>query len=138
MRGRFWAGVGLGALLVLFAILGVWALNPEAMAARPPAPAPAADPGGLVTTFGVGGVLTRDGELWQYRPDRDKWVTLDESFALEGTKTKLVPLPVPVDQVKKMETFGFIITRSDECWLYDLDRQEWKSIGAPPFHGQGR
>lgn len=107
-------------------------LIPAAGAAKPPTPGP--DRGGLVSTYGVGGVLTRDGELWQYRPDRGKWITLDESFGLEGKRTKLVPLPVAADQVKLMETFGFLITRDDQCWLYDLDRNEWSRIGAPPFH----
>jgi hypothetical protein len=37
-----------------------------------------------------------------------------------------------------METFGFLVTTSDECWLYDLDQHVWKKIDAPPFHGQGR
>jgi hypothetical protein len=138
MKIRFWAGVALGALLALLVVFGGHLVSPAAMAARPPATPPAPDLGGLVASFGVGGVLTRDGELWQYRPDQGKWLTLDESFAMGGTKTKLVPLPVPADQVKTMQTFGFIVTRSDACWLYDMDRQEWKNIGAPPFHDQGR
>ena len=138
MRSRFWGGVGLGALLPLLIIVGGRALNPAAMAARPTATPQVVDRGGLVASYGVGGVLTRDGELWQYRPDQEKWITLDESFALEGNKTKLVPLPVPADQVKEMQTFGVLVTRSDECWLYDLDLQQWKNIGAPPFQGQGR
>lgn len=138
MRIRFWSGVGLGAFLALLVVLGGHILNPAAMAARPPATPQVVARGGLVTSYGVGGVLTRDGELWQYRPDQNKWITLDESFALEGNKTRLVPLPVPAEQVKEMETFGFLVTWSDECWLYDLDSQQWKNIGAPPFHGQGR
>ena len=135
MRNHFLLGAALGAISALaFLELGhVVAPTPtEALAA------PGKERGGLVATFGVGGILTRDGELWQYRPDRGKWVTLDESFGLEGQATKLVPLPVPASDVKMMETFGFIVTHDDECWLYDLDRHEWKNVGAPPFHGQGR
>jgi hypothetical protein len=138
MKIRFWSGVGLGALLALLIVFGGRVLNPAAMAARPPATPQVVDQGGLVASYGVGGVLTRDGELWQYRPDKGRWMTLDESFALEKTKTRLVPLPVPADQVKAMQTFGFIVTRSDECWLYDMDAQAWKNIGAPPFHDPGR
>jgi hypothetical protein len=138
MKDRFWLGLGLGALLMVGGAMAFRGLGPQSAAAKSPSTSGASDRGGLVASFGVGGVLTRDGELWQYRPDRDKWVTLDESFGLEGTTTKLIPLPVPADQVKMMETFGFLITQSDECWLYDLDKNEWKNIGAPPFHDLGR
>lgn len=138
MFRRFWPGVALGAVMTLAALLGGRWLAPTPLNARTPAPGKGADRGGLVATFGVGGVLTRDGDLWQYRPDREKWVTLDESFGLEGQSTHVVPLPVPPDQIKLMETFGFLVTYNDECWLYDLDKQTWRSIGAPPFHGQGR
>jgi hypothetical protein len=137
MNVRFWSGLALGALLALSGVVGGRLLAPVDSEAQSRS-RPCGDRGGLVAGFGVGGVLTRDGELWQYRPDRDKWVTLDESFALEGQATKLVPLPVPAEEVKLMETFGFLVTWSDDCWLYDLDRNEWKKIGAPPFHGQGR
>ena len=137
MRDRLWLGLVLGALATFSGIAVQKWTTQDAVAAGSPT-AKGTDRGGLIASFGVGGVLTRDGELWQYRPDRDKWITLDESFALEGTATKLVPLPVPADQVKTMETFGFLVTVSDDCWLYDLDRNEWKKIGAPPFHAPGR
>ncbi len=137
MRDRLWLGIVLGALATFSGVAVQKWSAPDAVAAGS-ATAQGKDRGGLITSFGVGGVLTRDGELWQYRPDRGKWITLDESFALEGTATKLVPLPASADKIKSMETFGFLITNSDECWLYDLDRNEWKKIGAPPFHGQGR
>jgi hypothetical protein len=113
-------------------------LVPAAAAKGDPASPAGPERGGLVATYGVGGVLTRDGELWQYRPDRSRWLTLDESFGLEGKPTKLVPLPVAAADVKLMETFGFLVTRKDECWLYDLDKNAWSNIGAPPFKGQGR
>jgi hypothetical protein len=135
MKRGFWLGILTGVVSALVLASGIRTDSPEALAAKPPA---ALERGGLVATFGVGGVLTKDGELWQYRPDRGKWMTLDESFALEGKPTKLVPLPVPATQVKSMETFGFLITTSDECWLYDLDQNVWKKVGSPPFQGQGR
>lgn len=137
MNNRFWPGLVLGVILALSGVVGGRVLAPTESVAQS-TPRKPGDRGGLVAGFGVGGVLTRDGELWQYRPDRDKWVTLDESFALEGQATKLIPLPVPAEEVKLMETFGFLVTWSDECWLYDLDRNEWKKIGAPPFHARGR
>ena len=135
MKKGFWLGLLLGAASALVLVSGPQWDGPTAQAAQPPV---GPDRGGVVATFGVGGVLTRDGDLWQYRPDKSRWLTLDESFASEGTSTKLVPLPVPADQIKSMETFGFIVTYSDECWLYDLDQHVWKNIGAPPFQGQGR
>lgn len=86
----------------------------------------------IVGTFGVGGVLLRDGRLWQYRPDKKKWVSLDESFALEGQATNTAPLPVPVSQIRFMETFGFLVTQEDRCWLYDIEQHRWQTIGRPP------
>jgi hypothetical protein len=87
---------------------------------------------GIAGTFGVGGVLTAAGDVWQYRPDKDRWVTLDESFALEGQATGVAPLPVPVSRVRHMETFGFLVT-DEACYLYDLDGRAWKNIGMPPM-----
>jgi len=133
MFKRFWPGVLLGAVLTLAAMAGGHWLTPPSDAKSPTSKA-GGDRGGLVASFGVGGVLTRDGELWQYRPDRKKWVTLDQSFALEGDAKKFIPLPVPAEDIKMMETFGFIVTWSDECWLYDLEQNVWTKIGAPPFH----
>jgi hypothetical protein len=138
MMKRFWPGVVLGAVLTLAAMAGGRWLAPTPSDAKAPVAPKGSDRGGLVASFGVGGVLTRDGELWQYRPDREKWVTLDESFALEGEARKFIPLPVPASDVKMMETFGFIVTWSDECWLYDLDQDAWTKIGAPPFHATSR
>jgi hypothetical protein len=86
----------------------------------------------IVGTYGVGGVITAEGELWQYRPDKKAWLTLDESFALESQGTNTVPLPVPVESIRFMETFGFLVARNGECWLYDLDLKAWESIGTPP------
>jgi hypothetical protein len=30
-----------------------------------------------------------------------------------------------------MEGFGFIVTRSGTCWLYNLDSNRWENIGRP-------
>ena len=89
--------------------------------------------GSIVGTFGVGGVLNRDGRMWQYRPDKKKWVSLDESFALEGQATSTSPLPVPVSQIRFMETFGFLVANADQCWLYDIEKHRWESVGHPPI-----
>jgi hypothetical protein len=86
----------------------------------------------VVATYGVGGVVTREGEFWQYRPDKKTWITLDESFALEGEGTNLGPPPVPVEEIRFLETFGFLVTVSDECWLYNKDQRVWESVGSPP------
>ncbi|HEX7879608.1 MAG TPA: hypothetical protein VF720_09380, partial [Candidatus Eisenbacteria bacterium] len=64
MYKKFWPGVVLGAILTLAAMVGGRWLAPPSDAKSPAKPG---DRGGLVTSFGVGGVLTRDGELWQYR-----------------------------------------------------------------------
>jgi hypothetical protein len=86
----------------------------------------------LVATFGVGGVVTAEGELWQYRPDKDRWLKLDESFALEGQASQIVPLPLPPAEIRIFETFGFFIDQDDKCWLYDIEEKHWAEIGSPP------
>lgn len=93
---------------------------------------------GIVGTFGVGGVVTQAGELWQYRPDKQRWVSLDESFALEGQATSVVPLPVPMATVRFMETFGFLVTEDGTCWLYSPDDRVWRDVGKPPVRTGGR
>jgi hypothetical protein len=65
-------------------------------------------------------------------------MTLDESFALEGQATKVVPLPVSPENIRRMETFGFLVTKSDDCWLYNIEQQRWEPIGKPPFHTRTR
>jgi hypothetical protein len=125
---RLWRG----ALFVLVAfaggMVGAWLWQPGS----PQAGLVQVGNGRIVSTFGVGGVVTQDGQLWQYRPDKKKWLTLDESFALEGQGTSVHPLPVGVDRVRMMETFGFLVTRDDVCWLYNIDEHRWDSIGTPP------
>jgi hypothetical protein len=88
--------------------------------------------GPIVLAYGVGGVLTQDGTLWQFRPDTGAWVTVDAAFDKEGRKTHVLPLPVPVGEIADMESFGFLVTRSGNCWLYDLEKDNWREIGPPP------
>ncbi len=88
--------------------------------------------GPIVLVYGVGGVLTQDGTLWQFRPDTGAWVTVDAAFDKEGRKTHVLPLPVPVGEIADMESFGFLVTRSGNCWLYDLEKDNWREIGPPP------
>lgn len=85
----------------------------------------------VVATYGVGGVLKSDGNLYQWRPERRQWVSLDESFKLDGEKRNVLPLPVSASEVARMEGFGFLVTRSGQCWLYNLDSNRWENIGRP-------
>ena len=119
--------IGYAALAVVGGFVGSALWNPPA-----PQAGTVMDGPRLVTTFGVGGVVTEDGELWQYRPDKKQWLTLDESFALEGQGTNVTPLPIPVSQIQAFETFGFMVDRQGNCWLYDLENRVWKDIGSPP------
>jgi len=97
------------------------------------AEAQAADrPDEVLKLFGVGGVLTADGTLWQYTPDKD-WQTIDEAFRDQGKETHVLPLPVPAASVAEMLTFGFLLTDSGDCWLYDLENGEWEKL-PPPGH----
>jgi hypothetical protein len=130
-RVRAWARIAL-VVAASFAggAAGSWILRPEAPAAGP---IDAGSGGGIVGTFGVGGVIGSDGTLWQYRPDKRRWLPLDESYALEGQGTSVVPLPVPVGDIGHMETFGFLVTRGNVCWLYDFEKRRWDRIGAPPL-----
>ena len=125
----FWRMAAFLAAAFLGGMAGSWMLQPGSPEAGVIELSRSSD---VVGTYGVGGVITGDGQLWQYRPDKSKWITLDESFALEGQGTNAVPLPVPIETIKFMETFGFLVTRDGECWLYDLDQKGWSSIGAPP------
>lgn len=87
---------------------------------------------GVVLAFAPGGVLTEDGTLWQYRLDTGVWLTIDDAFSQEGRTTHVLPLPVPAPQIAHMQSFGFIVTTSGSCWLYDLEKDRWKEIGSPP------
>jgi ABC-type protease/lipase transport system fused ATPase/permease subunit len=85
----------------------------------------------IITTYGVGGVLKSDGALYQWRPEQKMWSNIDESFRLDGETRHVLPLPVPASDVAKMNGFGFIVTRSGDCWLYNLDTNHWENIGRP-------
>ncbi len=118
---------GIGVLAFLGGVVGSWVTRPSA-----PQAGPVTEEGQIAATFGVGGVLTAEGAFWQYRPDKGKWLRLDESFALEGEATAIEPLPVPLEAVRHAETFGFLVTRDDVCWLYNIEEQRWTQIGKPP------
>lgn len=115
---------------VLLAVgLLVWqagGLMPAARAQSPP------EAGDILLVYGVGGVLTRDGTLWQYRPDKGVWLNVDQAFAEEGRTTNVLPLPVSAADIARMDSFGFIVTKAGDCWLYDLEKDEWRRIGPPP------
>ena len=113
------------ALIALFA-----SLNPE-FSLSSGDPVEASPTGKIMMIWGVGGVLTDDGKLWQFRPESRHWVTVDQSFALDGERRKVLPLPVPVDQIEAMQGFGFIVTKAGSTWLYNLDSDKWENIGAP-------
>lgn len=93
-----------------------------------------ADPvmGQILLAYGVGGVLTKDGMLWTYRPDQGKWLTVDQAFAEQERTTHVLPLPVAAASITQMQSFGFLVTKTGTCWLYDLEKDVWKEIGAPP------
>lgn len=86
----------------------------------------------ILGVYGVGGVIGEDGTLWQYMPDRKKWLTIDEAFLGEERETHVLPLPVPVGDVQFMESWGFLVTRAGACWHYDLNSNRWENIGPPP------
>ncbi len=88
--------------------------------------------GQIQLVYGIGGVLTKDGTLWTYRPDTGKWMTVDEAFQSQERTTHVLPLPVPASSIDKMESFGFLVTDTGSCWLYDLEKDKWTEIGAPP------
>lgn len=118
-----------GALAILAAamVLALVTLHGgAARAAERPVPA-----GNILIAWGVGGVLTDDGTLWQYRPESRKWVTVDQSFTLDGERRKVLPLPVAPQDIAQMQGFGFLVTKSGNCWIYNLDENRWEKIGAP-------
>ena len=39
----------------------------------------------IVAVYGVGGVLSDDGILWQYMPEERQWMTIDEAFLFSTT-----------------------------------------------------
>lgn len=87
--------------------------------------------GEIVRLISVGTVLTADGTIWAYRPDRERWMTIDESFSDEGRKTSILPLPVRPEEIREMVTFGFILTEEGICWLYDIEKNRWVRLPKP-------
>jgi hypothetical protein len=130
-RGALVAGV----VVLVAAALGGSFGSRDAMTSAPAgataAAAATAPAGTIVATYGVGGVLKSDGVLYQWRPESKRWVTIDESFRIDGETRKILPLPVAATDVARMEGFGFIVTRSGRCWLYNLDTNQWENIGRP-------
>ncbi len=86
----------------------------------------------IVGVYGVGGVIGEDGTLWQYLPDRKQWLTIDAAFQVEDHETHILPLPVPVQDIQFMESFGFLVTKGGQVWHYDLNANRWDDIGTPP------
>jgi len=130
MKGNVLRSAAFLAAAFLGGMAGSWLWRPAVPEAGPVVIE--ASGGTVVGTFGVGGVLTREGKLWQYRPDKKKWVSLDESFALEGQGTSVVPLPVAPGKIRFMETFGFLVADNDRCWLYNVEQKLWEDVGVPP------
>jgi hypothetical protein len=117
--------LGLGIALV---IQQGGAPAPSAALAATPPGTPAA---GVVRICSQGTVLTADGQIWFYRPDQDRWLTMDQAFKEEGRDTHIVPLPVPVAAVKEMESFGFILTQGGEIWFYEISTDKWRKLPTP-------
>jgi hypothetical protein len=118
--GRVWTIVSAGVL-----VAALVALMPGSRTSQ------ASPPGRVLRVFSLGGVLTNDGTLWQFRPDQGRWMTIDEAFKDKGKVTHILPLPVPATSVKDMVTFGFIQTETGACWLYDVDKDKWEEL--PPI-----
>jgi hypothetical protein len=85
----------------------------------------------ILGLFGVGGVISESGTLWQYHPGEKRWMTIDEAFKRENRETHILPLPVPAEKIRAMESWGFLITKDGEVWQYDLDQNRWLNIGTP-------
>jgi hypothetical protein len=92
-------------------------------------------PAYVVGVYGVGGVIGEDGTLWQYMPDRKKWLDIDEAFRSEGQEKQILPLPVRAEEIQFMESWGFLVTREGVCWHYDLQANRWENVGSPKAPG---
>jgi hypothetical protein len=86
---------------------------------------------GVLRAFAVGGILTTDGMLWQYLPDKKRWLTIDEAFQAQGKETKILPLPVKAEEIADLSTWGFLVSVSGACWLYDIAQNKWVELPAP-------
>ena len=120
------AGIALGLGIALVVLPDSSPVPSAALAATPGTPG-----AGVVQLCSQGTVLTADGQIWFYRPDQDRWLTMDQAFKSEGRETHIVPLPVPVAAVKEMESFGFILTQSGEIWLYEISTDTWRKLPHP-------
>ena len=116
------------------AVLAILLLAGESGPGSPPAASAqhASSMGEILLTFGPGGVLTEGGILWQFNMEKGVWTTIDDAFDEQGRQTHVHPLPVAADEIARMESFGFIVTHSGNCWLYDLEKDRWREIGPPP------
>jgi len=90
----------------------------------------------IIAVYGVGGVLSDDGVLWQYMPEDHQWMTIDEAFERGGQfagngKSAVLPLPVPVEEIMAIESWGFLVTKSGVAWHYDLRSNRWENVGTP-------
>ena len=122
MRKSWWGAIGFALVVALAAAgLGGGRSSSDAATGSP----------SIVATYGVGGVLKSDGNLYQWRPEKKRWVSIDESFRIDGESRAVLPLPVAPTDVARMEGFGFIVTKSGVCWLYNLDSNRWENIGRP-------
>jgi hypothetical protein len=109
--------------------MGVALVAHHAPALAAPAAADGASP--VARIVSQGSVLTTDGQIWVYRPDQDRWLTVDQAFKEEGRQTHIVPLPVPVAQVKDMASFGFLLTQTGEVWFYEISTDKWRKLATP-------
>jgi hypothetical protein len=85
----------------------------------------------VLRAFAVGGVLTADGTLWQYVPEKKRWFTIDEAFRAQGKETRILPLPVKAEEIADLSTWGFLVTLNNACWLYDIEQKRWVELPPP-------
>ena len=120
---RLVRSIGLAVVAVVAMALAYQTGRASNEAGRPPR---------IVGVYGVGGVIGEDGTLWQYMPDRKKWLTIDAAFDGEGRQTHILPLPVPAGDIQYMQSWGFLVTRAGACWHFDLNTDRWENVGLPP------
>lgn len=120
------------ALLLTGAVLGAAICALFVGMSRPPAArAQASGPQEVLRAFAVGGVLTADGTLWQYLPEKKRWYTIDEAFRAQGKETRILPLPVKAEEIADLSTWGFLVTSASVCWLYDIEQKRWVELPSP-------
>jgi hypothetical protein len=134
------------ALIVAAQLLGAALAPPPAVAKtgeatrRSPQAAPAGnrESAGILRLIGVGQVLTTDGRVLSYDPQRRAWQDIDAAFRAQGKTTRVLPLPVAVDEIREMVTFGFLVTEAGACWVYDLQEDRWEKTPPLPDPPSGR